>query len=457
MIRRTWKTGLFIAWSVGLVFPGSTAIADDSSTLIDVAATQNGDAWNSLQSSIDRAAKNGGTVRLAAGVYSVSQPIVLRPGTTIVGAGMERTTIRNLGRFPSPLIQIGMKEESSNVTLQDFCVEQRDNDLKNTHCIFGDNANDVRMTRIRVKGSRIEGIIGGAHARRWTLDSCEADGCGAAGPTFGRMSGAGINVTSRDVVLMRCKTVRCGQGFEFGNLNVHLLYCSAEQPNGAGPSIAFNCGSAVVGVSKVHLFRCSSAGYPSALIVGNGIGRMSGLVVDGCTFVDGSISFAGGKPKNSVVTPDQGPDVSGSYIRDCVIRWTKPSDQASASMLYATGIKAEDRVLGREPLIVQRLRVEFTAKPTGKVSTPVLGIAGHVSAPVIFRDCVVEGLDEAPIRGDGAVFGVLDNQLPDDIDHIRFINCTAKTPSGVAREFILKTPPKPSAKKPSSKKTKKGE
>jgi hypothetical protein len=443
--RAAWNSVVFAA------LIGTSARAEEPPVLVDVAAPAATDAWQNLQDSIDRAAKSGGTVRLAIGVYLVSKPIVLASGTTIVGAGMDRTTIRNLGRFGGPLVQFGMKGEVRNVNLQDFCVEQRDNDLKGTNCIQGDQAHDVHLTRIRVRGSRYEGMVGGSHARRWFVDSCEAEDCGNGGPAYS-LSTAGINVCSRETVLVRCKTKRCGQGFEFGNLNVHLLYCTAEEPTSAEPSIGFNCGSSVVGISKVHVFGCRSVGYPSAIGFGNGIGRLSGVTVEGCTCIDGSIGFSGGKTLNHVPTPDQGPDVSGSYIRDCVVRWTKPSDKTFCAILYSTGPSADGKIYGREPLVVSRLRVQFAAKPNGKIICPIMGVSGHVSAPVTFRDCVVEGLDEAPLRGDAEVASNNANKLPGDIDHIRFVNCTATTSSGAEREFEVHLEGKPTTKKESTKK-----
>jgi hypothetical protein len=445
--RRSWNAVFGLA---AFVLTGPPAAAEPP-VLVDVAAPQADDAWESLQRSIDRAAKSGGTVRLAAGVYLVSKPIVLPTATTMVGAGMDRTTIRNLGRFPEPLVQFGRKGEVNRIALQDFCVEQRDNDLKGSNCIHGEEAHDVRLTRIRVRGSRYEGIIGGGHGRRWLLDECQAEDCGCGGPAY-TMGVAGINVTSRDAVLVRCKTRRCGQGYEFGNLNVQLLYCTAEEPGQASPSIAFNCGSAVLGVSKVHLFRCTSEGYRDALICGNGIGRLSGVTVDSCTFVDGSITFSGGKPKNTVPTPDQGPDVSGSEIRDCVVRWTRPGAKTVSALLYNTGPHADGKVMGREPLLVRRLRVQFAAKPIGRVSDPVLGVAGHVAAPVVFRDCVIEGLDEPPVSGDGAVFGNNANAVPDDVSHIRFERCIATTSSGADRPFDVRLPSSKAGKKTSVRK-----
>jgi hypothetical protein len=456
-----------LAWNFALVvaFVGNTPVsAFEPPALVDVPAPDATDSWQTLQASIDRAGKTGGTVRLAAGVYQVSKPIVIPSRTTIVGAGMDHTTIRNLGRFPDPLVQFGMKGEVKDITLQDFCVEVKDNDLKGTNCLQGDLANDVRLTRIRVHGSRYEGIIGGGHARRWLVDGCEAEDCGNGGPAY-TQSTAGINITSREAVLVRCKTKRCGQGFEFGNLNVHLLYCTAEEPSTAAPSIAFNCGSAVVGISKVHVFGCKSVGYRDAIGFGNGIGRLSGVTVENCTFIDGSIGFMGGKEKNTVHTDDQGPDVSGSYIRDCVVRWTKVSDRTPGALIYNTGPSPEGQVFGREPLLVQRLRVQYAARPTSRPTEPVMGVAGYVSAPVIFRDCVVEGLDESPLRGDGQVYSNNANTLPDDISHIRFVNCTATTSTGAEREFNVQLPPpaskktpatkKPPAKKPPAKNTKK--
>jgi hypothetical protein len=408
-------------------------------------STESKDVWESLQGSIDRAARNSGSVKLAAGVYLVSRPIVVPSGITVVGAGMDRTTIRNIGRFPGPLVQFGMKGAVRNVTLSDFCVEVKDNDLKGTNCIQGDQADDVRITRVKVRGSKYEGLVGGAHARRWTVTDCEAEECGNGGSAY-QLSTAGINVASREVLLKNCKTRRCGQGFEFGNLNVTLEGCSATEPGPGTPSLAFNCGSAVVGVHKVKVVKCTSEGYASALVVGNGIGRMSALTVEACTFTDGSITFSGGKPKNSVPTPDQGPDVSGSFIRDCTVRWTKPSEHTAAAMLYNTGIAKDGKVLGREPLTVERLKVKFAAKPTGTVSQPIMGVAGQVSAKVVFRNCMVEGLDEPPTRGDGAVFGVLENQLPADIGNIRFIDCKATTSTGAKRPFVVKNVPNPNLK-----------
>jgi len=433
---RPWIHAVFIA-AIGL----SSARSQSVDPPVSVAAPSTSDVWDTLQRSIDRAAASRGKVQLAAGVYLVSRPIVLPSGTTMVGAGMERTTIRNLSRFSGPLVQFGMKTPVREITLQDFCVEQSGNDLKGTNCIHGDMANDVRLTRVRARGSRYEGIVGGGHARRWNVEGCEAEDCGNGGPAY-TLSTAGINVTSRDAVLRRCKTRRCGQGFEFGNLNVELQDCEADEPSGAAPSIAFNCGSAVVGVSNVRLLRCISNGYKEALTISNGIGRLSGATIESCTFIDGGVTFAGGKPKNSVPTPDQGPDISGSFIRDCVVRWTKPSDKTPSALLYNTGPNADGKVLGREPLTVERLRVQFTAKPNGRVSDPVMGVAGYVSAPVVFRDCVVEGLDEPPLRGDGAVFSVVDNFLPENVSHIRFLSCTAATSAGARRKFDLRLPPK---------------
>src|SRR5262249_9419971 len=151
---------------------------------------------------------------------------------TMTGAGMDRTVIRNLARFPGPLVQFGMKTEVRHFVLQDFCVEQKDNDLPGTNCIRGDVANDVRLTRVRVRGSRYEGIIGGGNRGRGTRAAGGAEGCGNGAPAS-PLTPAEITAPARDAVLPRCKTRRCGQGFEFGNLNVQLRECNAEEPGGA--------------------------------------------------------------------------------------------------------------------------------------------------------------------------------------------------------------------------------
>lgn len=382
-------------------------VATSASQSVRLTAT--GDNAPAIQAFID-ALPNGATIKIPAGVWHVESRLKLKAQQKLVGAGMDRTTIKSRGAdWSGPIVAWGVDwlNPADGVELRDLTIEQAVVGTSKHGCILGEG-NDSKLTRIRVVGSRYEGIIIGGWNKNATLTDCEAIDCGNGGPAY-TQSTSGFNAHAFNTRYIRCRAKRCGQGFEFGATGTIVDGCIASDPGPGTPSMAYNCGSSVNGVWKVRLLRSRSFGYVDAVLIGNGIGRLSDVRVEGCTFVGGSLNFHGGQPTNFARHPFpgfEGPDTHGSAVVGNTFIFHRPNHGA---LSYYGGPAAAHAVFGREPLKVERNTIHYRLAAGDVQSAPPIGFAGSIVAKCTAAGNVISGLDEAPVRGDVATFSVNDN------------------------------------------------
>lgn len=396
-----------------------------------------GDNAPQLQSFID-SLPEGSSVALPAGTWNVASPIRLKANQKLVGKGMDQTTVRSTGAaWADGVVVWGVDwtNPAHGVELRDLTVEQAVNGPTQHTCVHGEG-NDSKLTRVRFKGSRYEGVVIGAWNLRATFTDCEAEDCGNGGAAYAH-STAGFNSHAFDTRYTRCRAKRCGQGFEFGSAGTIVDSCIVTEPGAGAPSIAFNIGSYVNGVWKVRLRNSRSVGYATAVQVGNGIGRLADVRIESNAFVDGTVNFMGGKPTNAVPHPHtgyQGPDTFGSAVVGNTFIFTKPNYGAVS---YNTGPSATWEVFGREPLAVERNIVHFKLAGGDVQPAPPFGFGGKITGGCRLIDNIVSGMESAPGRGDGATYTNNGNPAVQNMPIVVKGN-VATNAEGMNRAFVVK-------------------
>jgi micrococcal nuclease len=367
-----------------------------------------------IQAAVDSFNGGTGTITLPEGLWGVCGTINLPSNITFAGKGDTKTilfrrALADGGFFNGPIIGGGGdgrwvgsegKSRADNVRVHDIgtLYSPGSDGGVNSKCIWFENGTSILVYNVRLEGGAYEGLVGGSWARNVIVTRCTAVNCGNGG-RFYTLSTAGFNVMSIGTNYNDCTAVGCGQGWELGNTRTSLLRCVADEAGSGEPSMAFNIGSSVAGVYDCSIVNCRSRGFSSALGIGNGNGRLAKVTIRGNVFIDGSVSFMGGKPDNIVPHNDQGPDTYGSTIDGNTFIFTQANNDGSCG--YNTGPAAGGEIYGREPLTVSDN--VFVFAPGIQQSTPVIYTAGKVPAKQNWLRNWIIGIDTAG-RGDLAVF-----------------------------------------------------
>lgn len=145
-----------------------------------------GDDTAAIQSALDTMAQktSGGTVRLGAGEFTVSDQVWLNHNVRMVGAGMDQTTIEwRMGRNANYCL----KFMNDHISVEDLTLKQCATAYKVTSGFFGQGwpeydystytLNDYRLTRVRVScEAGIQIMSCSLLTTRCEVDSCEFSG-----------------------------------------------------------------------------------------------------------------------------------------------------------------------------------------------------------------------------------------------------------------------------------------
>jgi hypothetical protein len=407
------------------------------------------DNWSALQSLLD-----GSThITLPVGNWPISRTLNGgRWSQFIQGQGVERTTLRQYGDYAGPVVGFGGGTAWSTGTnyvgaqgmqIQGLTLHQQ-SQASGTNCFqatyqeaFVGESDHLTIRNVRVRGSRIEGIVVASDLHHVLLSDVEAWDCGNDAPVTGN-STAGINATSQDTIIEKFRCVRCGQGVETGNTNVTVRKGVVSDPGPGLPSLGINIGSASWGVYNTVVEDCVIAGYDSGIVVGNGIGRLSRVIVrrniirDASTEGAGSITFAGGQEVNNVVHPDQGPDTYGSEISDNEMDIFTTHNGV---ILYNTGPSPVYEYAGREPLSILRNIIRFNLADPSQQGAPVIGFAGKIVADCLVEGNQIYGLPDAPVRGDVQSYTSGTNQAVQGFPNLRVVGNNAWVLNNRLRSF----------------------
>lgn len=406
--------------------------------------TEGVDNQPALQSFLDSLAP-GSIVMIPEGSWSVASTLNVPPGIRVEGAGMDATEIVALGELNGPVVGWGGggrwansagRTRSDGVTITKMTLRQTAGGNTNDKCLWGETGHDATISFVRFKGSNYEGGVSGNWNERILVEDCVAEDCGNGGPAYS-LSTAGINFTSQTLILRRLKTVRCGQGIEAGAVDVDIEDCEITEPTSATPSIGINIGSTGAGIHNLNVRRNFVAGYPSSFQCANGIGRLSKIAVEDNVFLDGAVSFAGGKPTNNTPHPDggDGPDTFGSIIQRNTLIATKPN---VVSIMYNTGPSPAYQVYGREPLRIERNTITYVLSNPALQTTPPLAFAGLIDVDCTAVENKIFGLDAASSRGDVASFTSGTNPAVPAFPKLRVAGNRAYTKAGAARAVSVK-------------------
>jgi hypothetical protein len=314
----------------------------------------------------------------------------------------------------------------------------------NQKCIWIDNSDGVTISRCFIGGCDYEGVIGSYTATHTTLADCVADDCGNGGPKYAQ-STAGFNMVSPYTRLLRCRTTRCGQGCETGNSHVTMENCDFGSPGAGTPSIGINIGSTNAGIWDVVVVGCTTNGYRQAVQIGNGNGRLAGVLLRDCVFADGGVAFQGGMTKNLVATPHEGPDLFGSAFMNCKVHFTNPKLASNnAGFIYSVGpsylpshaptaaTPKPPHAWGRAQLRVEDCSVSYDPG-VADGSTPPFSMTGGITGTVEFVRCLVAGLDAPLTRGDFSAFDLGENLVQRPCRNLLIQQFNARDSKGVAR------------------------
>lgn len=378
------------------------------------------------------------SIQLPAGRFPLSQTLnIVNGGTTLTGRGVEGTTLSLSIPFAGPVIGIGGQgtwaggyPPANGVTLRGLTASMEVDASPQCKCIYNAGGNDFLVERCRVVGSPYEGIVSSSFSKRITLRDFEARNCGNGGIYYG-LTTAGINCTSIDQLVDGFRCVGCGQGVECGNTRQVFRNGIITDPTVGGFGI--NVGSSVAGVYDTTIEYCTVRGYSSAIVCGNGNGRLAKVIVRHVD-VDGFISFAGGKTANVVPHPDEGPDTYGSEISYNRVRIAAATD--SGAIGYVSGINFSDSLYGREPLNI--LHNEITIDEHVAGTTPIIYFGGNISAACQLYANNINGIDSSPSRGDVASFSNLGNTAIPGIPNLVYGGNRAFNRNGAERALTYR-------------------
>lgn len=266
-----------------------------------------------------------------------------------------------------------------------------------------EGCHDFTAENFRCSGSKYEGIVVSSSVVGCSLRNFEVWDCGNGGSSYA-FSTAGMNATCARLTVEDFRIKGCGQGVETGNSYVVVRRGHISQPGPGLPSLGINIGSSVYGVWDTVVEDNVIIGYDTAIGAGNGIGRLSGVIIRRNTIYDDGgvdetqaapIGFAGGETTNTVQHENQGPDIYGSEITDNEIHVSIPHQGA----ISYNSSPNQDGTWGREPLLIARNRI-YMEGVSSEQTHPIVNFAGEVSG-----DCIVDGneffgLDDPPDRGD---------------------------------------------------------
>lgn len=368
-----------------------------------------------LQAFID-SVPAGSEIIIPQGDWGIASSINLNNGQRLKSLNRAKTIIRTIGgNFNGPVIGAGGdgrwpnsvgRKTVTGCEVCDITLIQSDGSNTNNKIVWYESTVNSFVRRTISRDGCYEGIIiggvgGGA-------EDNEIYNTGNGGPAYG-LSTAALNIYSRDSVIKRNKTRGCGQGIEAGTLNQLIEDNDIAEPGPATPSLGINIGSVGSGITNVRVQKNRVVGYPSGVMCGNGIGRLSKIEIEDNKIVNGSIDFAGGQIDNRVHLYDsEVPSISASYIKNNKIYVTWTDEKYYSAIIYNAG---SDNNMGREPLVVQgntlHLDPKANTKPPqapyngGPRTTPYFAVGGPVSGNVSFIDNDIYGaMDVAPIRGD---------------------------------------------------------
>jgi hypothetical protein len=438
--------------------PVAVVITDPTQTVVKTQTwtfKPNGDNWADIKAIIDYCEATPGRelVLFPAGTWKVSKSVEFVGNVDYRGAGMDKTIFIPFdGKFAHPMFHAGCawrgfggtRAEAHNFSMTDLTINQTVCTSFGSHCAFFETCDDVRIERCQFLNAKHEGLVSGGWNRRWYVADCIAKDIGA-GSQYRRLSGAAFNINGIDCVVIRCKAYRCGQGYEHGGIRGTFINCESHgrptDPDFIGPWIGFNMGNAVIGLHYTRIIGGAVTNdywqNVSAVGFGNVIGRCSGVLVDGLYVKNGNVGFMGGKTTNHVPSAEQGPDLVGSHFRN--IKFDFDQWQNYSAIGYSSGIGAEDgKIFGRESLTVENCEANYINVPVTQQNTPIFAVGGLITGKVLFKGCVVRGLDGAPGRGDFAVFSVIDNATADRSPNIRYEDCRAYRSDGKERWFTPK-------------------
>ncbi len=129
----------------------------------------------SIQAAIDEASANGGgVVKLAEGVHPVSEAIAIKSGVTIVGAGRDKTIIKECEGIDNACFIIDTKPQIVDVVMKDLSVVGEN--IGRVQGIYITGVNEARHQRIMFQDIDVRGWGSqGVHIKR--TNNIIMDGC----------------------------------------------------------------------------------------------------------------------------------------------------------------------------------------------------------------------------------------------------------------------------------------
>jgi hypothetical protein len=421
-------------WAATTAQPPATATATYSGSSPPLVV--NGDNEPILRPWFD-SLPDGCTVNLPAGDWHVGRPLICMKRLAIQGAGKDQTTIRGdwADATGGALVvgNYGAGQKVNGVTLRALTIAQSASGtgIHNALVVTGD---DFTAEDCRFQGSEHEGAVVAASCLRAIFTRCEAVNCGRGGVSY-NLSTAGFNAHAAPTIYTDCAAHGCGQGFEIDGHGSKAIRCVVDlPPANVSPQIAFNVGSAGLGISDVELDHCTSLGYGDAVAASNGIGRFASLNVHDCTFDAGAVTVAGGKRENSANDPDipAGPDTGQSHVDHCVFVVRGP---LPGILGYNGGPSAGGPEISREPYTFND-NVFYFVGPVDD-STPIIYAAGAVQHLTVSRNTFL-GLNAAPSRGDFQSFTLQDNPAPPGQPGIAIDGLRAFKADGTMRPAVVR-------------------
>jgi hypothetical protein len=188
---------------------------------------------------------------------------------------------------------IGIDTRVSNFRLTGFGMEILPNTLDYVTTLFL-RASSATLIDMQFVNPSYEGCVGAA-CNNVTFSNCIARNSGWQGPVRPSAGNvAGFNILE-GVTYTDCEAINCGQGWEAGGLTPVLLdRCKVVNNDGRIGQVAFNIGSSGSGVYNVTIRNCQAIGPTGGFGCGNGIGPLSGIVVENNVFDGSGITYGGG-------------------------------------------------------------------------------------------------------------------------------------------------------------------
>jgi hypothetical protein len=349
--------------------------------------------------------------RIPPGTWTIHSTVNMTANKTIVGHGVERTTVKLVNDYPGPVFGLrgdgrwpnGRAAACPNVTVKGLTLWQTSN--VSVACkVFWSYGDYLTLRNMRFRGGSYEGLYAGDVGLR--ANDIEAWDCGNGGPAYSN-STSGLNIFGHDGVIDGFRCIGCGQGVETGRSQMTWRNGVIASPGGGTPSLGINIGSNALGIYWTTIENCVINGYATGIQAGpNGIGRHSRLIVRNNDIYlsdeqAAGVWFAGGKTTNTVSgsfdNPYEGPDTYGSEISGNNIYITEP---ASAAIIYHTYPNEPTGVYGREPATISGNNIYFQlADPASQIGG-VIVFGGKVSADCLVANNNIHGLPYGTGGGD---------------------------------------------------------